>query len=104
MRRRLLSVGLAALLVAAAFSVADPATAGCKYKGGGKNSLPTNGLPVLVYGYGDMSPKGYAGVGDGTSGNYAQISGDASGIQIEMNFKSINANGYANTGGQFGGC
>lgn len=104
MRRKLLSVGFVALLGIAAFGVSGTAGAGgCNYKGG-KNALPTSGLPVLVYGNGDMSPSGFVGVSDGTSGNYVQISGDSSSIQVEMFIGSANANGYANSSGAYGGC
>jgi hypothetical protein len=101
-RRKLLSV---ALMAAAGLAIAGPANAGspCRYKGKG-NALPDGGLPVLVYANGDTSPSGYVGIGDGTSNNYGQVSGDSSGVQIEGKSSSAGESGNANSNAYYGSC
>lgn len=73
--------------------------AGCKYKGG-DNALPAAGTPYIVYGNGSTSPSGHIGFSNGSKSGYLQISGDASGIQVEGNSDSAGAAGYANTKGE----
>jgi len=102
-RKKLLCVALVAVASAGLAGTAS-AKSPCKYKGK-TNGLPVpGGLPAWVYANGDMSPSGYVGVGDGTSDNYAQVSGDAGGVQVEGKSKDAGQSGYANTGASYGSC
>jgi hypothetical protein len=94
-----------AFAAVAALGPVTAASAGgpCKYMGGG-NALPTSGLPVVLFANGDTSPSGYVGVGDGTSANYAQVSGNAGGAQVEGKSSTAGESGYANTSGAYGSC
>ena len=101
MRKILVSFGL---LVVVAVGLLVPSgtgilTAGCNYKGG-DSALPATGTPYGVYGNGDMSPKGHVGFSNGSKSGYAQVSGDASGIQVEGNSETAGQSGYANTKGE----
>ena len=103
MRKTVLCIACVAIAI---FGTAGHAAAKgpCKYKGK-DNGLPVPaGLPVWIYANGDMSPSGYAGVGDGTSDNYGQVGGDSSGAQAEGQSKTIGESGYANTGASYGSC
>ena len=104
MRRRIATIVVAGVMGAAAFALAAPsASAGCFYQGD-NNALPTAGLPVLVFANYSTAPSALAGVGDGTSSNYAQVSLSGTTAQLEANSALAGQSIWIDSNGNTGSC
>ena len=109
-----IAAGLASLAAVAVFGFGSPRLLadGCNYRGN-ENALPTGtvpglpvvgALPVLVYGNADTTPAGVLGVSQGSALTYAQVSGSATGGQVEANASPAGERIWVNTDGSMGSC
>ena len=104
MRRKIGTIVVAGFIGAAAFALAAPsASAGCMYQGE-NNALPTGGLPVLVFANYSTAPSALAGVGDGTSSNYVQVTLSGTTAQLEANSALAGQSMWIDSNGNMGSC
>ena len=104
MRRTIATMAVAGFIAAAGFGLAAPsASAGCLYQGE-NNALPTGGLPVLPYANATTAPSALAGIGDGTSSNYAQVTFGGTTAQVEANSALAGQSMWIDSNGNMGSC
>ena len=104
-RRKVVTIAAAGFISVAAFALASPsAFAGCQYEGE-NNALPTSGLPAgAAYANYSTTPSAVAGVGDGTSSNYAQVTLSGTTAQFEAASALAGESIWVDSNGNMGTC